>query len=505
MADAADDVKRKTDPKMIVFAAAVIVAALAVIGYYGGFFGGAAASPVQPNPTLPLATPEARLLLASFDKGAALSDYSLKYSANDNGVQSNYSIIRNGSDSWVNVQGTFGKMYGFFGKNNATDVVCLEYGGEAKCALTGNQSGMLEIAASLKILQPTPLAYLNQKDDTRRLIATGAIKLNQGVVSEKVGGFDTQKIAYALDYSNLTVQQMVSLGMSPNDETLLAVTDQRVTYWIDGPTGLMVKSHASYNNRGTPGFYDTEYGQVKLGAAVVPEKPGSVVATEAFVDFYSKSTKDYAERAACFAKKGAEQDTCVKSIAVNKGDWEICKLIKTPFEYESCSVIVAQETNNHVICGKLSVLADDCYIAVAGETGNFELCKSVKNLSLSSNCIEAATAGQKKNEAASALAAKAYAARNCAGDNDCKTFGNAAQYCAPKNSTSQFANGTGPIYACLKGVPCGCLEGYCGFGKNETYYACLNGVEDDELRAYINSLIPANSTSVNGTSKVSIK
>ena len=496
--------KTGTDPKMLVFAAVVIVAALAAIGYYGGFFGGAATPPAQPNTITPLATPEARLLLASFDRGAALTDYSLKYSANDNGVVSNYTIIKNGSDSLVSVQGTFGKMYGIFGKDNATDIVCLEYGGDAKCALSGNQSDMAEIAASLKILMPTPLAYLNQKDDTRKLIAAGAIKLDSGMANEKIGDFDTQKITYTLDYSTLTVQQMISLGVSPNDESLLAVTDQKVVFWIDGKTGLMVKSHASYNNRGTPGFYDTQYSEASPVAGLVAEQPGSIVATEAFVDFYSKSTKDFAERAACFAKNGGEQDTCLKSIAANRGDWETCKLIKTPLEYESCSLIVAQETNNHVICSRLATLADDCYIAVAGETGNFELCKSVKNKNLSSNCIEAAIDGQRKKEAAAALEAKVYAARNCAVDKDCSVFGNAGQYCAPKNSTAQFANGTSQLYACLEGVPCGCMAGYCEFAKNDTYYSCMSRVEDKELRAYINSLIPTNSTITNITGKFNL-
>jgi len=505
MVDAGKIAKKKTDPKILIFAAVVIVAALAAVGYYGGFFGGIATPPIKPNPTIPIATPEARLLLASFDKGAALTDYSLKYSANDNGAKSDYSIITNGRNSLVSVEGTFGKMYGIFGEDNATDVVCLEYSGEAKCALTGNQSDMAEIAASLKILKPAPLAYLNQKDDTRKLIVAGAIKLEAGTANEKIGRFDTQKITYTLDYSNLTVQQMVSLGVSPNDENLLAVTDQKVVFWIDNKTGLMVKSHASYNNRGTPGFYDTEYSEIAPGAATVPEKPESVVAAAAFVDFYSKSTEDYAERAVCLAKKSTEQDACLKSIAANKGDWETCKLIKTPFEYESCSLIVAQKTKSNMICSNLTTLSDDCYIAVAGETGDFELCKSVKNMSLSSNCIEAATAGQKKNAESAALAAKAYAARNCAQDTDCGVFGNGKQYCAPKNSTMQFANDTDPLYTCLKDMPCGCLEGYCGFAKNETYYACVSSVEDEMLKAYINNLIPKNSTIANVTDRINVE
>ncbi|MFA5930006.1 MAG: hypothetical protein WC861_03940 [Candidatus Micrarchaeia archaeon] len=493
MADAANTAKKGADPKILAFAAVVIVAALAAIGFYGGFFGGAA-PPAQPNPALPLATPEARLLLASFDSGAALSDYFLNYTVNDNGVKSEYTLVKNGSDSFVGVRGSFGKMYGFFGKDNLSDTICLEYGGEAECAVGGNNSDMADIAAGLKILRPNPRAYLSQKDDTRKHIATGAIRLDSGMVEEKVGNFDTQKISYTLDYSNLTVQQMISLGKSPNDESLLSITDQRVTFWIDRQTGLMVKSHASYSNRGTPGFYDTEYSGAAPASRPFPEKQARMATALAFIDFYSKSTKDYADRAACFAKSGAEQDTCLKSIAADRGDWETCKLIKTPNEFESCSIIVAQGTLNSTICGTLPMLADDCYIAVAGENGDFGLCKSVKNASLSSNCIAAATAGQKKVEAASALAAKAYAARNCVEDKDCKTFGNANQYCAPRNSTASFANSTHPAYSCLSGVPCGCLEGYCGFAKNETYYSCINGVEDQAFQEYLKSLIPGNST-----------
>ena len=502
MAETANVAKKGTDPKMIVFAAVVIVAALAAIGYYAGFFGGAAALPAQPNPALPLATPEARLLLASYEKSAALSSYAMNWSVDENGVKTNYVVAKNGNDSYVSVQGTFGRMYGFFGKDNKTDVVCLDYGGQAKCAATGNRSDMTDIAASLKIWKPNPIASNNQRDETRKLISIGVIKISKGIANEKVGDFDTQKITYTLDYSNLTVQQMVSLGISPSNENPLAVTG--VEFWLDNKTGLVVKSRASYNASGAPMYYEGVYTGIDTTGGTVPQKPGTLIAADAFVEFYSTSTKDFSERSACFAMKGAEKATCLQSIAANRGDWETCKLIGTQPEYEKCSVIVAQETRNSVICGKLALLADDCYIAVASETGNFDLCKSVKNGSLSSNCIAAATAGQKKMEAASVLAANARTSRNCVEDKNCGAFGNAGQYCAPKNTTALFGNDTSPIYACLKGTPCSCLQGYCGFAKNETYYACMNKVEDEELRAYINHLIPANSSIANVTKKISV-
>ena len=458
----------KVDYKLYGIAAVVLAAALAAAGFYGGFFSPAPAQPASGTAALPLATPEARLLLASFDSGAALTDYTLKYSANDNGAKSSYVLVKNGSSSYVGVRGAFGSMEGFFGRDNTTDIVCLAYGGAQKCAVTGNDTGMAEIAASLKILLPTSTAYLNQKDDTRKLISTGAIRLVGGMANETVGAYDTQKISYILDYSNLTVQQMITLGISPSDESLLAITDQNVEFWIDRKTGLMIKSHATYNNRGTPGFYDTEYAEAGPEPSQMPSRPGTIVSTEGFADFYARSTNDYAVRAACFAKSGSGRWACIKNIAVGKGNWEDCKLIEDQNEYEICSLIVAQETHNHLICGELPGLADECYIAVVGETGNLELCKSLGNMSLAQTCAQAAAAGKKELEEAAAEAEKLRAGRNCVDDAGCKTFGNAGQHCAPANTTGDYANETSPLFACLDGVPCGCLEGYCGFAKNES-------------------------------------
>lgn len=498
MAEGKEKAKKEgTNYKLYGVAAIVLIAALAAVGYYGGFFSKPVAPPAgNSTAVLPLATPEARLLLASFDNGAALSDYELAYTANDNGAKSNYTLAKNGSDSWVRVRGNFGEMQGFFGKDNASDVVCLEYGSVAKCALAGNNTDMADIAASLKILQPSSTAYLGQKDDTRKLISAGAIKLASGMSEEKVGPFDTRKITYTLDFSNLTVQQMVSLGRSPNDESLLAVTDQSVTFWIDEKSGLMVKSHATYKNRGTPGFYDTEYSVASASTPKIPDRPGAIVATVAFVDFYSASTGDYASKAACFAKTGSEKYSCIKSIAVAGDSWETCKLIGDAKEYESCTLIIAQDTRNPVLCGTLSLLGDECYIAVASETGDFGLCKNLLNQSMGSACNQAAAAGQKLMDEQAAAEAKIYAARNCKMDSDCRTFGNENQYCEPGNSTKQFANQTGLLYACLKGVPCSCLEGFCGFAKNDTYYTCASKAEDALFEAYIKSLIPDNSTNL---------
>ncbi|MFA6213746.1 MAG: hypothetical protein WC717_00525 [Candidatus Micrarchaeia archaeon] len=480
-------------PKVIVFAAVVVIAAIVAIGFYSGFFG--PAEPAQPSQTLPLATPEARLLLASFDKGAALEGYSIKYMENDNGALTNYSIASKGGEGWVSIEDDASRMAGFFSANSTSDIICLEYDGVEKCAMAGTDEKMNEIDSSLRIWLLNSTTYEDGKDGTRALIAVGAVRLAPGISEEKVGAFDTQKISYTLDYRNLTVQQLVSLGFSPSDAALSIVRD--VTFWIDRKTGLVAKILMKEANG--LGVYEREYTELSIGDVKLPGRNMTRVGAGAFVEFYTQSQEDYARREACLSLSGDDRDLCFRNNAVEKRSWEACKAISSRQIYESCSLIVAQITKNHAICGSLEALSDECYISVVGETGNAELCRNLKNSSLAPNCAQAAADGKRKADEAAAVAAKEYAGRNCAADADCKAFGNALQYCAPKNSTSQFASDSSPIYACLAGVPCGCMDGYCGFAKNETYYSCVGGVEEEILKEYIRSLIPNNSTAQNAT------
>jgi hypothetical protein len=179
---------------------------------------------------------------------------------------------------------------------------------------------------------------------------------------------------------------------------------------------------------------------------------------------------------------------CLKSLASEKNDWEICKLITNKMDYEACTLIVAQNTNNKVLCEKLDYLGDDCYITVAGQTGNFDLCKNLKNLSLAGNCTQAATEGAKKVAEEQEALHKSLDYRDCGISADCRVFGNANQYCAARNSTGQFGNDSSPVNTCFINLPCSCNDGYCSFNKSDSFYRCVSDVENLELEQYINTL-----------------
>ncbi len=467
------------------FVAVVVIAVVALGLVYNGFF----EAPQEEVETSPFELESVKLLLGSFDRGAAIQEYYLEYSANENGVVSDYFVADNSKQRWAKVSGTFGVFEGFFSSNNSTDTLCLEYGEETRCARVGNDKNALDIAASLNALFPTPQTYVDQKDQVRKLISAGAIVVSPDVVDETVNGFDAQKIGYSLDYQNLTVQDLLSLGLSPNDPSLYTVTDQKVLFWIDKATGLVIKSNASFKENLVPLFFETEYQVVELQDPQVPEAPEAIIGTQSFVLFYNQAEQDFVERRKCQNMQQPDRDLCYKSFAVQQGDWELCKLVEDVGEYEACTLIVAQSTNNYVLCSKIDDLADDCYIAVAGETGNYGLCENLKDASLLETCTQAAVEGQKKVDEAQKAFEKLMSSQNCETDLDCKVVGNSNQYCVPKNATGPFANETSPMFSCLEDVPCSCVDGFCGFVKDDAYYKCLSEAENEQLQEFINNLV----------------
>lgn len=471
---------------MLIAAAAVLIVLAAAYVYFGGQDAQGAQKGAQQASQLETAS--AQLILSSFDRGAMLESYLLNYTTNENGAESRYEIASDGTNSWARESADFGSREGFFGKDNETDVLCLSYGGAKLCAQAGNDSDMADIATDLKALLPNRKTFETQKESLRKHIASGAIKFDGEPASEKLSQFDTMKISYSLDYRSLTLQQLLGIGVQPNDPGLTSITEQKITYWIDKKSGLIVKSKAIWRQNLIPNSYEITYDAAGIGPQVVPAKPESVMETRAFVRFYAESVQDYQAKLACMARPQPDRDLCFKSVAAQRSDWELCKKISDKKEYESCTVIIAQNTNNRVLCEKLEMLADDCYISVAGKTGNFELCKSLKNQSLGAACNEAAAQGRKLQEESLLATQKKLEQANCRVDGDCKIAGGAGQYCVPANTTGTFANETSPVFACLKGVPCVCDEGRCNFAKDDPYYACVSRVERRLLQEYIDSL-----------------
>ncbi len=485
----------KYDMKLIVLVAAVFLLIGAGVVYF---------QQGQPPATTPLpaganaSSAAVKTLLGAFEKGEALNDYSLEYRTDDNGQKNTYKLKKNDNGSWVQVDGNFGDMQGYFDANTSNDVVCLTYSNETVCAKTLNQTGANEIAASLKILLPDKKTYSAQKEQMTKLIAAGAIVVNPNTTDEQVGLFDTVRVSYVLDYRGLTVKQLQAIGLSPNDPSLTNVVDQKVSFWIDKKTGFAVKSSATYTENLVPKKYDMTYSLVDLNRGSMPAVPEKLSGTDSLVVFYSQAERDYGQRATCNNMQPNERDLCFKNAAVGSKKWDFCKQIKNQTVYEECSLIVAQSTNNYWLCANLTIMADDCYISVAGETGDFSLCKKLKNSSLSDACTASAKDGKTKMDAKDEAYRRLVIARNCNASSDCRLEGNFKQYCASKNATGPFRNETDAVLKCYKYAPCGCSDGYCAFSKNETYYQCVNDIENNQLEQFLTE-ISANATKNSST------
>ncbi|MCX6773078.1 MAG: hypothetical protein NTV88_04905 [Candidatus Micrarchaeota archaeon] len=510
MADKTKEVKEakkaenagKNSMNMLIAAAAIIVVLVAAYFYFNP------AGSAPPNGTPPVQinqmdTQAAKIMLASFDKGAALQKYTAAYSTTDSGGTILYDLVKNETNSWVHVTGNFGSLQGFFGKDNKTDTVCLTYNKMTRCAIAGDNQQAQAMASNLKVLLLNQKAYTDQKAQTLKLIRGGVITFDPKVSDETVGQFSTQKITYMLNYRNLTVKQIQDMAL-PNDPTLFSAENWQVSFWVDKASGMVVKSKMGYTISSDQFYYETEHTKLDVNAASVPEVKDALISTAAFVEFYKSSQADYSAILTCQSAPAAQADGCYKSVATDRRDSSLCKKIKAQTEFEACTLIVAEATAQSSLCSNLTLYSDDCYIAVAGKTGDFGLCQNVKNQSLLNACSQAATEGKKAADAAAAAKQALENSKNCAINADCKTAGNVQQYCVPMNSNLTYGIDNSPQAKCLKNIPCGCQSGFCGFAKNETYYKCVNDVEDAALQQFIENETKKANPAVNLTNSTNM-
>ena len=488
----AAETKKDNENTMKIVAGVAIVIILVAAAYFGGLFGKATPVTPQPGPVVnQLQYGSTQLLLASYDAGAALNGYSMAYATNNSGAIENYQLMSNQNNSFVRVDEGFVALEGFFGQDNSTDVLCMTYTNQTACAPVGQNTTTTGLARRLMAQRPAKSAFLAQKALDIKLINVGAIKMNPAIINEQVGPFNAKKVEYDLDYSNLTVQAITTLGITPGAPT-------HVVFWIDSTTGLVVKILALSEPDNTP-IYAEEYSIAQPYSATLPARPTTGISTDGFVQFYNLVGQDLAGQAKCAALSGSESDACYKALAASNYNLQTCAKIKNASEQERCVIIVAQGTADSSLCANLSIYPDDCYISVVGENGNSSLCNNLKNSSLGPACIAASTAGKQKQAELLQQYLQQNSARNCAADSDCEIAGNSNQYCVPKNANATYLNETSPLFSCLQNVTCGCNSGFCGFAKNQTYYDCTNQIEDQQFKAYIEALAhPANGSNTTG-------
>ncbi|MEM2138311.1 MAG: hypothetical protein QW568_04445 [Candidatus Anstonellaceae archaeon] len=473
----------------------VLIAAVAL--FLGGafvYFGQKSEPPKAFDGKAALASPQAKLLLSALEAGERLSDYSMKYAMIENGVSTDYLIEKAGNASFVKVSGLFGSVEGYFGGPNQSDVVCLEYKKVLKCAAVSNESDIVEIANGMRIVLPNGNAYAVQKAQREKLIESGAINFTEEVADEKIGPFDTKRVTYLLDYSGLSVKTLLSLGISPDDPGIKSTTSQKVSFWMDTKTGMVVRSLANYKENGIAKTYETVYQVLETTTPKARARPANLTTAKEFVSFYTSSQQDYYERASCAARSGQDRDVCFASLAYNKNEPELCGRISDAMNEEKCYVVLAQRNADPKFCDGLAKLADDCYIAVASENGDFELCKKLANTSLGSACTQAATKGQEKAEQKRILEETRTKKKNCVVDADCVVSGASRQFCVAKNLTAPNESVDPGLALCYADLPCSCNEGYCGFVRDEGFYQCVDDWETKQLEDYIAGLANQNST-----------
>ncbi len=80
----------------------------------------------------------------------------------------------------------------------------------------------------------------------------------------------------------------------------------------------------------------------------------------------------------CLEKMPSVRDPCYWDIAQSRKDSNICNLVESAGDRESCLVNIAKKTNNIELCGQASYLfSSECYKHFAIRTQNEQLCYSI--------------------------------------------------------------------------------------------------------------------------------
>ncbi|MEM4633575.1 MAG: hypothetical protein QW275_00285 [Candidatus Anstonellaceae archaeon] len=449
-----------------------------------------------PNQAASSGSQAAELLLSAYEKGEQISTYQFEYSQGSEGEMSNYLLANDGEKSFVRVEGSFGAIEGYFFQGTP-QVICLTYEEKKQCGEVGNHTGLNELASNLKAIFPSKSAYQQQRKLFENLIKFGAIRFEGEVVSDYVGTLSAKKISYFLNYRNLTVQQLALLGITPSSLEGLQ-KEQRVSFWIDDESGLIARTLADYEENGKIKSYETIYRKIDLSAPEDISIPNSTISPSRFYQFYVQSKEDFLAKERCRLAEEKEQPVCYRNLAYQKKDANVCRMISDLQEQEVCKLIIAQQTIDGNICGTMQIYADDCYINVAGQSGKAEICEKIANKSRFEECINASVIGHRKLEEQRLREEQAKLPQNCLVDEDCKVYGGSGQFCAPKNTTEVFGNETTEFGVCYAAIPCGCVEGYCKFKKDEEFYSCVDEIEERLMKEYLLELIEKKKTEGEG-------
>lgn len=359
-----------------------------------------------------------------------------------------------------------------------TTILCLENVNRKVCSDIAQNSTFNPYTITLQSLLFDHDRIEQGKANNELFIEYGAIEFAHTLDEKEYGGKNCTELAYTLDYSKLTLEQLRVVGMDPKSPEILLSKEYKFTLCIDPETNDVVHKSLGYMNFGVPESTESFTLQAVWGEAQEVEFPGEVGGEMEMDDFYyflKRSQENYAK---CLIDE--DFDNCIRSEAISSRNERLCELIDDAVKKDGCYLSVALEKGTPSLCNMLSPeLFEDCYMEFAWKYKDVAYCGQIQNETKKAECMGLVTEpGQAQEEAPEEVPPEeeeGNEAAECTVDADCTTAGCSSQLCLPLElsdvvTTCEYV----PEYDCLPMSTCGCYEGKCGWEQNQEYLNCLD-------------------------------
>jgi hypothetical protein len=451
---------------MIILASIV---ALAAIVYF--VFLQRPPAPAEEKPVDLMQTPEVKLFVASFENIAKAEKYQYKFRDNSSGMEVVAWVMKDGGDRAVRIRTSIDERIAVALGNMS--VVCerLLPSGAASCADAKNSTvagGYLQNA----MIHFIDIGSNAELERNRGLIRIGAMGFKSGIRENFYGGVACNEVAYAINYSKLSISQLEEIGLDPRNSAQTGFGEYARCMEPGSlfPTRVWLK----YTYKGQSFEISREYYELNVGAGMDPAvavlAQNGTLDSELFEAKFREAQGELRAFAECGAKQNSTQrDACYSSYAVSNEIGEPCSLVEDAAKMSRCYMMVAGKNGEIALCERASGFRDECYAEAARTAGNAEACGFVANETLRGYCIE----GARENENASS-----QYFQECRTDGDCGIPAGCSDVCVRAGlGAAEVGCTANATNACYPMTSCGCVGGTCSWKPNLEYRQCMDDVE----------------------------
>lgn len=332
------------------------------------------------NTNLSGTRPEAlELLVRNLEFGKNSSSYSIEFSEDTDGYQTQYKVERSAESKVdkISVSNILSEKQAYF--FNQTAGLCIQYNEEAACTDVTTNADLTQYLNFLKSKFPSQEQMARNVADVEFLYEAGYLK-----ITEVVNGTDCTKIKYTLDFSDATISDGARFGIGLNSPKKFA--------WeicISKENYQTKTREFNYTLPNDGSFHTFKYRLIesRMNNPSI-NLPEIIDDGEAVRLIYQEKTVQ-GEITKCLIKKTQdEKEGCVIKKAIEMRMPKLCQVALS--KKDNCYIALAPLMHQEEVCLAIQnpLIKDDCYIEIAAGKKDETYCAKISNQEKQGLCTQ---------------------------------------------------------------------------------------------------------------------